>query len=112
MSYSIWNPHNSLMHYEVGTGYGARQTSYSSPYYNYEKAHAYYEAHKQLKGRTRSKSALNDEGKEVWGYVENQIKEEKVRQEDVIQEVDELDDDEKVVENKIVDENEVEDTTA
>lgn len=46
--------------------YGPTKTSYASPYYDYQKAHEYYEQHKQLKGRTRSASSLSDEGKEIW----------------------------------------------
>lgn len=54
--------------------YGPTKTSYSSPYYDYEKAHEYYEQHKQLKGRSRSKSQLSDEGKEIWEVTEANIK--------------------------------------
>ena len=49
---------------------------YASPYYDPEKAHEYYEAHKQLVGK-RSSSKLSDEGKELWYYTKEQIKEEK-----------------------------------
>lgn len=68
---------SAIKHYEVGQGYGPRQTSYASKYYDPVKAHEYYEQHKQLKGRTRSASALDDEGKEMWSYVKQQIKSEK-----------------------------------
>lgn len=54
------------------TAYGPTKTSYSSPYYDYEKAHEYYEQHKQLKGR--SKSQLSDEGKEIWEVTQHNIK--------------------------------------
>lgn len=57
-----------------GEGYGPTKNSYSSPYYDYQKAHEYYEQHKQLKGRTRSKSQLSDEGKEVWEVTQANIK--------------------------------------
>lgn len=69
--------HSDLMHYEVGTGYGPRQTSYASKYYDPVKAHEYYERTKQLKGRTRSASSLDDEGKQMWTYVKEQIAAEK-----------------------------------
>lgn len=49
---------------------------YASPYYDPKKAHEYYEAHKQLKGRT-STSSLTDTGKEAASYVKSQINEEK-----------------------------------
>ena len=67
----------ALKHYEVGTGYGPRQTSYASKYYDPVKAHEYYERTKQLKGRTRSVSSLDDEGKQMWSYVKEQITNEK-----------------------------------
>lgn len=68
---------STIKHYNIGEGYGPRKNSYSSPYYDPVKAHEYYEQHKQLKGRTRSASALDDEGKEMWSYVQQQIKNEK-----------------------------------
>ena len=37
---------------------------YASEYYDPDKAHEYYEQHKQLKGRPTGR--LTDEGKEVW----------------------------------------------
>lgn len=49
---------------------------YASPYYDPVKAHEYYEKNKELKGR-RSTSKLNDEGKEIWSYTKDQIKEQK-----------------------------------
>ena len=49
---------------------------YSSPYYDPEKAHQYYEEHKKLKGR-RSTKGMTDTGKEAAAYVSNQIGEEK-----------------------------------
>lgn len=49
---------------------------YASPYYDPVKAHEYYEAHKKLKGR-RSTSKLDEEGKEKWAYVKDQITNEK-----------------------------------
>lgn len=63
-----------LQHDTGGVGYGPTKNSYSSPYYDYQKAHEYYEQHKQLKGRTRSKSMLSDEGKEVWEVTQHNIK--------------------------------------
>lgn len=69
--------HSALMHYNIGEGYGPTKTAYASKYYDPVKAHEYYEQHKQLKGRTRSASSLNDEGKEKWEYVKNQIVTEK-----------------------------------
>ena len=63
-----------LQHDTGGVGYGPTKNSYSSPYYDYQKAHEYYEQHKQLKGRTRSKSQLSDEGKEVWEVTQHNIK--------------------------------------
>ncbi len=49
---------------------------YASPYYDPDKAHEYYERTKELKGR-RSTSKLNDEGKVVWTYTKDQIKNQK-----------------------------------
>lgn len=49
---------------------------YSSPYYDPQKAHEYYEEHKKLKGRT-STAKLNEEGKKVASYVKNKINEER-----------------------------------
>lgn len=48
---------------------------YASPYYDPVKAHEYYMQHRKLKGRQRS--ALSDEGKEVWDYTKENITEEK-----------------------------------
>ncbi len=77
-----WLMERSLMHAEPdgsqgGKGYGPRQNSYSSPYYDYQKAHEYYEQHKSLKGKTRSKSQLSDEGKQIYEVAEYNIKKEK-----------------------------------
>lgn len=63
-----------------GRGYGPRQNAYSSPYYDYQKAHEYYEQHKQLKGRTRSKSQLSDEGKEIYEVAQYHIKQAKEKE--------------------------------
>lgn len=49
---------------------------YASPYYDPEKAHEYYEKHKQLKGRT-STAGLNEKGREAAKYVKEQINNEK-----------------------------------
>ena len=49
---------------------------YASPYYDPVKAHEYYMRTRELKGR-RSSSALSDEGKEIWSYTKNEIKNEK-----------------------------------
>lgn len=66
-----------LQHDTGGVGYGPTKNAYSSPYYDYQKAHEYYEQHKQLKGKTRSKSQLSDEGKEVWEVAQYNIKKSK-----------------------------------
>lgn len=50
---------------------------YASPYYDPVKAHEYYMRTRELKGRKRSASSLNDEGKKVWEYTKNQISESK-----------------------------------
>lgn len=49
---------------------------YASPYYDPVKAHEYYMRNRQLKGR-RSLTTLSDEGKKVWSYTKNSIKDEK-----------------------------------
>lgn len=49
---------------------------YASPYYDPVKAHEYYMRTRELKGR-RSTSKLSDEGKKIWSYTKNSIKEEK-----------------------------------
>lgn len=49
---------------------------YASEYYDPEKAHQYYEEHKQLKGR-RSTAKLDDEGKAIWAYTKESIKNKK-----------------------------------
>lgn len=51
--------------------------TYSSKYYDPVKAHEYYMQTRELKGR-RSTTALSDEGKEKWSYVQDSIKTEKV----------------------------------
>lgn len=48
---------------------------YASPYYDPQKAHEYYMNHRKLKGR--STASLDDEGKEIWSYTKEQIKNEK-----------------------------------
>lgn len=45
---------------------------YASPYYDPQKAHEYYEAHKQLKGRT-STAGLNEKGREAAKYVKESL---------------------------------------
>ena len=53
---------------------------YASPYYDPEKAHQYYEEHKQLKGRNgskRSTSSLNEEGKKIWEVTKSNIDKQK-----------------------------------
>ena len=52
---------NELMHYVKGDTKGA---GYSNKYYDPEKAHEYYEAHKKLKGR-KSKPEVLDELRET-----------------------------------------------
>lgn len=49
---------------------------YASPYYDPVKAHEYYMANRELKGR-RSTSSLDDTGKEIWSYTKSKITEEK-----------------------------------
>ncbi len=49
---------------------------YASPYYDPVKAHEYYEAHKQLKGR-HSTAGLNEKGREAARYVKDQLMEER-----------------------------------
>lgn len=49
---------------------------YASPYYDPVKAHEYYMRTRELKGR-RSATQLNDEGKKVWSYTKNSIKDNK-----------------------------------
>lgn len=49
---------------------------YASPYYDPVKAHEYYMRTRELKGR-RSSNKLSDEGKKVWSYTRESIKEEK-----------------------------------
>lgn len=46
---------------------------YASPYYDPVKAHEYYEAHKQLKGRHSTKG-FTDEGREAASYVKKNLK--------------------------------------
>lgn len=52
---------DELMHYALGDTKGA---GYSNKYYDPEKAHEYYEAHKKLKGR-KSKPEVLDELRET-----------------------------------------------
>lgn len=49
---------------------------YASPYYDPEKAHEYYEAHKKLKGR-HSTAGLNEKGRETASYVRQRLAEER-----------------------------------
>lgn len=57
--------------------------AYSSKYYDPAKAHDYYMAHRNLKGRKKSQrkygstAGMTDEGKEIAKYVKEQIMEEK-----------------------------------
>lgn len=55
---------------------GARGGTYASPYYDPEKAHEYYEAHKELKGRT-STAGLNEKGREAARYVREKLNSER-----------------------------------
>lgn len=48
---------------------------YASKYYDPQKAHEYYMRTRELKGR--STSTLTDDGKKIWAYTKNSIKEEK-----------------------------------
>ena len=50
---------------------------YASKYYDPVKAHEYYMQHRQLKGRKRSMSALDEEGKEIWSVSKENITAEK-----------------------------------
>lgn len=50
--------------------------AYASKYYDPVKAHQYYLAHRQLKGR-KSTSALNDTGKEAAKYIKEKLTQEK-----------------------------------
>ena len=50
--------------------------AYSSKYYDPQKAHEYYEAHKKLKGR-RSTAGLNQTGRTAAKYVKQKLTEEK-----------------------------------
>lgn len=54
------------------TGENKPAGGYSSPYYDPEKAHEYYEKTKRLKGR-RSNKGLNEKGIEAAEYMRNQI---------------------------------------
>lgn len=60
--------------------------AYASQYYDPVKAHEYYEAHKQLKGRTSTKG-LNEAGKAAAKYVKDQIKAEKKAFNDKMKEI-------------------------
>ena len=53
--------------------------AYASKYYDPQKAHEYYMQHRKLKGKTRSRSQLTDEGKEALDYVKEQLKAERDR---------------------------------
>lgn len=57
-------------------GWDLIEERYASKYYDPQKAHEYYEKHKQLKGKT-STSSLNDEGKKAAKYVKQKLTEEK-----------------------------------
>lgn len=57
-------------------GWDLIEERYASKYYDPQKAHEYYEKHKQLKGKT-STSNLNEEGKKAAKYVKQKIAEEK-----------------------------------
>lgn len=46
---------------------------YASKYYDPQKAHEYYEAHKELKGRKPSTAGLTSEGKQIASYVKTNI---------------------------------------
>lgn len=50
---------------------------YASKYYDPQKAHEYYEKHKQLKGGRLSTAGLNEEGRKTANYVKKQIDEQK-----------------------------------
>ena len=84
-----WLIKNELRHAasdgtQGGQGYGPTKNSYSSPYYDYQKAHEYYEQHKQLKGRTRSKSQFSDEGKQIYEVATYNIKQQKQKEQESI----------------------------
>lgn len=55
---------------------GERSERYASKYYDPQKAHEYYEAHKKLKGKTSTKG-LNDKGREAAKYIRDKLREEK-----------------------------------
>ena len=50
--------------------------TYSSKYYDPQKAHEYYEQHKKLKGR-QSTASLNETGKNAVSYVKQQVNKER-----------------------------------
>lgn len=50
--------------------------TYSSKYYDPQKAHEYYEQHKKLKGR-QSTASLNETGKNAASYVKQQVNKER-----------------------------------
>lgn len=59
---------------------------YASPYYDPVKAHEYYMKNRELKER-RSVRKLSDEGKKVWSYTKNEIKNEKKTKVEAEQEI-------------------------
>ena len=60
---------------QFADAFGVELSHYASPYYDPVKAHEYYMAHRELKGRQASK--LNDEGKEIWSETKENITSEK-----------------------------------
>ena len=62
---------------------------YKSSYYDPAKAHEYYMAHRQLKGRKKraSTSSLNDKGKAAANIVKDGIKEERKKMFDGLNEI-------------------------
>lgn len=55
--------------------YNSSKSSYSSKYYDPQKAHDYYLANRELKGY--STRDMSDDQKAAWGYTKNQIQTEK-----------------------------------
>ena len=47
--------------------------AYSSQYYDKQKAHEYYEKHKKLKGKRKSKAGLSEKGKKAINYVKAKL---------------------------------------
>lgn len=57
----------------------AQLIHHASPYYDPVKAHEYYMRTRQLKGRQRKASYLNEEGRRIWTHAKSNIKSEKMQ---------------------------------